>query len=153
MIEIILVATIGIVLFLSFEQYLNISSNAANQDTDQEEAVYRLGAMLEQARTVRDEDWADISSPPADGAGKYHFTNDGGVSPDKWVASIGPVVDGRYTMWVKNYNVERDVNKNIVPTGTGMIDSGTLKITASVSWSVNGATKQVDLSEYLTDFK
>jgi len=151
-IEIILVSTIGIILFMSFEQYLNLSLKAAMLDTDQEEAVYRLGGILEQARAVRDEDWNNIFSPSVDGAGKYHFTNSG-VSPDKWVAAAGLITDGQYTIWVKNYSVDRDGDKNIVPSGSGTPDAGTIKITASVSWLVNGATKQVDLSEYLTNFK
>ena len=55
-------------------------------------------------------------------------------------------------MSIKTYQVERDVSKNIV-SGGGVIDANTLKITASVSWSDNGGAKEVDLSEYLTNYQ
>lgn len=153
MIEIIIAATIGIVLFLSFEQYLNISFKAAKQDTNQAEAIYRLGAMLEQARSVRDEGWDNIASPAVDGTGKYHFTNDGGVTPDKWATVSGVINDGKYTMWLKNYPVNRDGNKNIDASGADADSNNTIKITASISWLVDGVAKQLDMSEYLTNFK
>jgi type II secretory pathway pseudopilin PulG len=157
MIEILVAVTVGIVLFLGLQQYLNISLTYANRDTNKTEALYLAKSMLEQARAVRDENWGSIFNPSIDANGKYHFINDGTVSPDKWKTQAGTLVSGKYTMWLKNYEVSRnDTNKDINtdPYAIGVsIDSNTLKITASISWNERGSAKQIDLFEYLANFK
>lgn len=151
LIEIILIAGIGVIVFLGFEQYLNLSLKSVQQDKRNTEALYLAGSLLEQSRAVRDEAWANISSPVADADGKYHFSTPG-TSPDKWTTAAGAITSGQYTMWVKNYQVERDVNKNIVSSG-GVVDSNTLKVTATVSWSDITGTKEVNISEYLANYQ
>lgn len=155
LIEILLVVGVGMGTFLGIEQYLNLSLKAAIQDSHQTEALYWAKSNLEQARTVRDEDWALISGLTI--GNQYSFLPSGtippvGTTPQKLATQSGTKVEGRYTVWITTSQVQRDVNDNIVSSG-GIIDPNTLKINSNVSWEQNGATKTVTISEYLVNFE
>ncbi len=149
LIEILLVVGVGMATFLGIEQYLSLSLRAAIGDSYQTEALYRAKANLEQARAVRDEDWALISSLIL--GNQYNFAANG-ATPEKWIAQMGTRGEGRYTVWFTISQVQRDANSDIVVIG-GTIDPNTLKINSNVSWSENGATKLINVSEYLVNFK
>lgn len=155
LIEILLVVSVGMATFLGIEQYLNLSLRAAVQDMRQTEALYRAKSGLEQARIVRDEDWALISGMTI--GNQYSFVPSGtippvGTTPQKLIAQSGTKIEGNYTVWVTTSQVQRDTNDDIVSVG-GVIDPNTLKIDSSVSWLENGISKQVTISEYLVNFK
>lgn len=151
MIEIMVAVTVGIILFLGIEQYLNISLAYASRDNNRIEALYLAKSMLEQARAIRDESWSALSNLTI--GNQYKFIASGG----KWAAQSGIGASGKYDMWIETVGVQRDANKNIVSGGgTNDIKDGkfqTLKIIASVSWDEGGVAKQIDLSEYLANFK
>lgn len=153
LIEIILAATIAIVVFLSVESYLNFSLKVAAEDVSQTEALYLAKSLLEQARGVRDENdgWENnISSLALDSP--YYFQASG-TSPEKWAPVSGNQTVGKYTIWFDVSSVERDAgNGNIVASG-GVIDGNTLKFTSHVSWSERSGAKHIDLFEYLTNFR
>lgn len=147
LIEIILVVAVGAGVFLSIEQYLSLSLKATAQNISRVEAMYLAESSLEQARAIRDANWASISglTPGAN----YYFAADAS-SPQKWAAQSGTKSIGKYTVWITTSQVRRDASDNIVSSG-GTIDANTLKITSNVSWTENGAAKQVTLSAYLTN--
>lgn len=152
MVEILVVVAVGIILFLGIEQYLNASLQYALLDNNKTEALYLAKSYLEEARAVRDESWASLSDLTA--GSQYKFA----VSGSAWAVQAGTETSGKYTVWMQTAGVQRDANKNIVPTGTGTDDLKdgkfqTLKVTASVSWNDKGGTQRVDLSEYLANFK
>lgn len=149
LIEIILVIGVGMATFLSVEQYLNLSLKAAIQDSYQTEALYWAKSNLEQARAVRDEDWALLSTLTI--GNQYNFIANG-ATPEKWIAQMGTRNEGRYTVWFTVSQVQRDANSDIVAIG-GFADPNTFKITSNVSWLENGAAKQTGISEYLVNFK
>lgn len=150
LLEIIIVLAVGSAVFLSIEQYLDLSLKSLAQDTRQTEALYYAKSLLEQARSLRDENWTNISGLTI---GSNYFFQSNGASPAKWLAQAGTSTIGKYTMWIKTSAVNRDnVSKNIVTSG-GSLDANTLKITASVSWVNNGTTRQINIFEYLTNFK
>lgn len=149
LIEIILVVSVGMVTFLGIEQYLNLSLKAATQDLRQTEALYRAKSNLEQARAVRDEDWALISGLIA--GNQYSFLPSANT-PQKIVTQTGTKIEGNYTVWITTSQVLRDASDDIVSVG-GIVDPNTLKINSYVSWFENGATKQIAISEYLVNFK
>lgn len=149
MIEIMVVVTVGVALFLGIEQYLNISLAYAEMDKNKTEALYRAEALLEESRAVRDEGWTNISGLTP--GNPYHFSTTG-AAPAKWIVQTGQITDGKYTMGITPASVYRDINKNIVASG-GTLDINTLKITSSISWVERGTAKQVSLSEYLANFK
>lgn len=149
LIEIVLVATIAIVVLLSVAEYLNYSLKIASMDISQTEALYFAKSSLEQARAVRDENWANISALVK--GDEYHFEAD--ISnPQKWVSVSGTKIVGKYTAWIVSSDVYRDVNDDIVSAG-GSLDANTIKITSSVTYLTREGTKQIDLYEYLTNFK
>lgn len=147
LIEIIMVVAVGAGVFLSVEQYLNLSLRAAAQNVSRVEAMYLAESSLEQARAIRDASWASISglTPGAN----YYFAADAS-SPQQWIAQAGTKNIGKYAVRIATSQVQRDASDNIVSSG-GTIDANTLKITSNVSWSENGATKQVTLSAYLAN--
>ncbi len=153
MIEIILVIGVGMAVFLGIEQYLNISLKAAIEDSHQTEALYWVKANLEQARAVRDEDWNLISGLTP--GNQYAFIVNSAVYPvpESWEVQTGTRTEGRYTVWFTVSQVNRDAASDDIVAVGGVVDPNTLKINSNISWLENGATKQVTVSEYLTNFK
>lgn len=150
LIEIIIVVTIGVVVFLAVSGCLNSFLKIAIQNTDTTEALFLAKSSLEQARAVRDEDWGNISSLTL--GDSYYFTSDL-ASPAKWITQAGTKSEDRYTIWIIVSEVQRDINDNIVSTGGTYTDLNTLKITSNVSWSTTDGAKQIELFEYLTNFR
>ena len=159
LLEIVLVIAIGLMVFLSIENYLDYSLKAVNRDANRIEALYFAKASLEEARAARDEKngddyqygWDQISPPNITLGSEYNFQPDLN-SPAKWVIIPGTKTIGKYTMWIVIAAVERDVNDNIV-AGGGTADDNTLKINSYVTWSEADGSEQVSLSEFLTNFR
>lgn len=157
--EIIIAIAIGTIVFLSIQSYLDYSLKVVNEDVNKTEALYLAKSSIEEARSVRDEKsgsdyqygWDLISPPNITLGSQYNFQSDG-LSPAKWVIQSGSKTAGKYTVWVVFSAVNRDASDNIVSSG-GSLDEETLKITSYVSWAAGSATKQVSLSEYLTNFR
>lgn len=158
LIEIIITATIGIAVFLVASSYLNFSLRVAAEDINQIEALYFAKSSLEQARSVRDEEapgnknygYENLYSLTL--GSQYHFEADAS-SPQKWIPVSGSQTMGRYTIQVILSSVYRDAaSDNIVSSG-GALDPETLKITSNVSYPTRGGTKQIEIYEYLANFK
>lgn len=147
LIEILLVVSVGMATFLGIEQYLNLSLKAAAQDMSQTEALYWAKSSLEQARAVRDEDWALISGLTI--GNQYSFLPDAST-PQKLITQSGVRTEGKYTVWITTSQVLRDANDDIVTVG-GTIDPNTLKINSRVTWPGNATG--ITISEYLVNFK
>lgn len=160
LIEIIIVTTVVILVFLGVSECLNSFLRIALHNTDTTEALSLAKSSLEQARAVRDEDnegagdldWMNISGlDPLVPVDFYSFKSDGG-SPAKWESQSAKKTVGKYTVWIEISEVRRDSNDDIISSG-GYIDDNTLKITSYVSWSAASGAKQVSLFEYLTNFR
>lgn len=149
LVEIIIAATIGMVVLLSAAAYFNFSLKIAAEDINRAEALYLAKSSLEQARSVRDEDWTNIDTLIS--GDEYYFKEDTS-DPKKWISAAGSNTIGRYAVWVVLSDVYRDANHDIV-SSPGALDSETLKITSSVSYLTRSGTKRIDLHEYLTNFK
>lgn len=150
LIEIIIAATIGIAVLLAAATYLNFSLRVAMEDINQIEALYFAKSSLEQARAVRDEDWENINALVR--GDEYYFEADIS-SPPKWIAVPGNKTVSRYVIQVVLSDVYRDaVSNNIISEG-GVLDPETLKITSNVSYPTRGGTKQIEIYEYLANFK
>jgi Tfp pilus assembly protein PilV len=152
LIEIILVIGVGMATFLGIEQYLNLSLQTALHDSRQTESLYLAKSNLEQARAVRDEDWALLSTALTVG-NQYSFSLDTS-SPQKIIVQAGTKTEGRYTVWFTTSLVQRNnTTDNIDTSGINVYtDTNTLKVNSSVSWIENGVTKTATLSEYLVNF-
>lgn len=70
-----------------------------------------------------------------------------------WIFSGTSNTFDKYTRVLTISTVQRDVSGNIVASG-GTVDSNTMKITSTVSWSFNGVRNEsVILSTYLTNWR
>jgi len=69
-------------------------------------------------------------------------------TPSKWQLIQGEETINGFTRKVVFYNVQRDINDNIVELG-GTNDLNTKKVTVTVSWE----GKKVEISTYLTNWK
>ena len=147
LIEIIIVSSIGIIVFLSVSVFLNSFLRIAIHNINTTEALFLAKSSLEQARAIRDEDWANISSLNIDDS--YHFDSDE-ASPEKWEAQLGTKSENKYTIWITVSEVQRDGDDDIVLVGG--TDDNTLKITSNVSWLTPNGTEQISLFGYLTNF-
>lgn len=149
LIEIILVVTVGVTVFLSVSVCLISFMKVALLNIDNTESLFLAKSSLEQARAVRDEDWANISDLVL--GNSYHFDSNG-TSPEKWIAQTGTKNEDKYTVWITISEVRRDGNDDIVPIG-GTVDVDTLKVISNVSWSAASGAKEISLYEYLTNFR
>jgi len=150
LIEIIVVASIGIMVFLSVSKCLTSFLKIALHNINTTEALFLAKSSLEQARAVRDEDWVNISSLNL--GDSYHFDSNG-ASPEKWIAQTGTKSEDKYTIWIVVSEVQRDGNDDIVSSGGTYTDLNTLKITSNVSWLTTNGTERISLFEYLTNFR
>jgi type II secretory pathway pseudopilin PulG len=150
LIEIIIAAAIGIAVLLTAAAYLNFSLKIAAEDINQIEALYYAKSSLEQARAVRDENWENINALIIGSA--YHFEADSSI-PQKWIPVSGNTVVGRYIIQIVSSNVYRDAASNNIVSSGGVLDSETLKITSNVFYPVRSGLKQIEIYEYLTNFK
>ncbi|MCK5084992.1 MAG: prepilin-type N-terminal cleavage/methylation domain-containing protein [Candidatus Pacebacteria bacterium] len=152
LVEIIIAATIGTIVFLSAILYLNFSLKIVAEDINRAEALYFAKSSLEQARSVRDEDWTNINALVK--GSEYYFEADAS-DPKKWIPVFGSKTIGRYTVQIVSSDVYRvldgGIYKDIVSSG-GALDVETLKITSSVSYQTKNGIKQIELHEYLTNF-
>ena len=150
LIEMIVAIAIAIVVFVPVVLYLNFSLKIAAEDVSRVEALYLAKSSLEQARSIRDEDWANINALVEGSA--YCFKPDLS-DPRGWVSDTGSETVGRYTVWVVSSAVHRDsTSHDIVIPPSGVLDPETLKITASVSYMTRDGERQINLHEYLTNF-
>jgi type II secretory pathway pseudopilin PulG len=161
-VEILVVLSIGMILFLSVSNFLNLSLKMVMDDVKKTEALSLARSSLEQARAVRDENQISPTADPKLGwtnisglsfGSHYHFEPSGPV-PQKWVAVAGDNIVGRYTVWVTMSQVGRNnAGRGDIVSAGGTIDPGTLKVTSNVSYATTSGTKVISLYEYLTNFK
>lgn len=148
MVEIVVVvAIIGIVL-VSISQLMVLSTGPIRASARQTDAVFLAEEALEAVRVLRTDSWTNNIESTANGATYYPV-----ISGSNWTLSAsdpGPI-NGLYTRTVVMDAVYRDVNDDITQT-TGTLDSDTRKITATISWSEKGQSKNVVLETYLTNF-
>ena len=158
LIEIIVAIAISIVVFVPVVLYLNFSLKIAAEDVSRVEALYLAKSSLEQARSIRDEDWANLSVLTENSA--YHFDPNplipipNSPTPRKWVSDTGSNTVGGYTVWVILSSVHRDsaTHDIVTPFAGSYEDIKTLKITANVSYMTRNGERQIKLHEYLTNF-
>lgn len=138
---------ITVALFSLFELY-NLFLKTAEENEKYAQAVFSAQEALEAARSVRDENWSNVSGL-SDGA-PYYPARTG--LPEKWVLNSGQEVVNGFSRQLVFEKVMRDSGDNIVGSG-GTDDPGTRKVAATVSWTDRGKNYNVKLVTYLTDWR
>ncbi len=114
------------------------------RNTARVQATMLVGEGLEAVRTIRDRDWSTAIAPLSTGvAYRLYWTG------TMWVATTSPaMIDNYFDRTFTLSSVSRDGNFNIVSSG-GSVDSGSRKVTVSVSWNDEGATTTKSTDLYL----
>lgn len=138
-----LVATVTITLLSFAEKGLGLSSRSLRQV--QATLIAEEGA--EAVKTIRDANWTNISNLTLNTNYYLSYNN----STDVWsLSTTANSIDSIFTRAIVFNSVNRNSNNDIVGTG-GTTDSGTIKVTVTVSWlSTEGANSKV-LTLYITD--
>lgn len=74
------------------------------------------------------------------------------ASPVVWQMIAGAETINGFSRTITFSSVARDASSNIVVSG-GVVDSNTKKVTVTVSWSERGRSHQVQLLDYLTNWR
>jgi len=156
MIEVILVSSIMVIVFLAIMSYLSCYFKLTSINKTETEALYYARSSLEQARAVRDENsdanytygWDVLYDLDFASTSHYNFQ----ISGLSWTPVVGDKIIERYTIWVTLESVYRDVNDDI-DLVAGVLDNNSIKVISHVSYSFRGEAKEIILFEYLTNFK
>ena len=134
-------------IFLSFYQ-LFINTMAASSRTEIKSRAYFLAQdAIEVSKNIRDRKWDEIENLTL--ATVYHPEEQDG----EWkMIADSETIDSIYTREVVFGSVLRDVGGDIVQSG-GTADPHMRQVTATVSWQGKDNTRQVTLSNYLTNWK
>ncbi len=99
--------------------------------------------LLELTVSKRNENWNSVNP------GQFHFEDD--LVQGMIFVSGSEVVNG-FTRYVTISEVQRDAGGNIVQSG-GIVDDKTYKATATVTWTYASQNFDLELVQYITDWK
>lgn len=107
---------------------------------------------MEIARNFRDNTTWNTNGLGSLAVGSPYYFQKSSSAPFIWQLVQGSENVNGFTRTTVLSSVLRDANSNIVQSG-GTADSNTKQVTATVSWSERGKTHQVQLMEYLTNWR
>ena len=158
LVEVMVACSILSVTVLSFMSTASKSIQVSGYSLNQAQATLLTEEGVEAVKSIRDNDWTDISSLTIN-TDYYLFFN---TSTNIWslrLASLGMSapngsipnypIDSIFTRKVSVSAVSRDSNQNIASSGT--LDTGTKKITVTVSWDKTGGLVSKSLSFYISN--
>jgi len=169
--EILIGMAIATIIVGSSATALIVSLRSGSATIASQKAYGIADEILNNVRSFAESNWADLYAPPplndpSQGKGDNfpYYLEITSTSPESSVLGIAagteevtftsPSAEENiiYTRWFTIDNVSRNSDTNwIVGSGTG--DPTTQKITAHVSWATNGATKQIDLTTYISKIR
>lgn len=144
LIEVIVGVAIISVSFLGLMSVAHLSFKILERSSHNLKAGFLLEEGAEAVKIIRDSGWSNINSLSN---GVNYYLNFNGTT---WLTTATPVyVDNIFERKFVLSNVYRDINDDIATSGT--IDTGTKKITISVSWKEGGSTVTQSFSTYITN--
>jgi len=153
-IEILVAITIITIGLFSLFSLTNFSLKARSHNERNIMAVNLSSEMIEAVRIVRDENWNNISGLTM---GVDYYPVQSGAAPDwQWVLQSGSesVLGGQYLRRVLFEDVSRDTNDDIEDVyNFANDDSNTKKVTAKVSWTEAGVSRQIEIVTYITNWR
>lgn len=145
-VEIVVAVSIAIVAFVSILQLFRLEIRAERLRREELRAYALLAETLEAVRSIRDDDWSNISSLSS---GTNYYPQISGTSWTLSTTDPGPI-DIFTQRRVVIEDVLRDGSFNIA--GSGTPDPNTRKFTAYIEWESYGALKTKSLAIYLTNW-
>jgi len=147
MVEIIVVVAVIIVAFTAILQLFRLEIRTERVRREEVRAYALLSEAMEATRSVRDDDWSNLSTLIT-GINYYPA-----ISAGAWVlqgTDPGPI-DG-FSRWIVLDTAQRDTSGDIVSSG-GAVDADTFLVTGHIEWQSLGVTKAKTLSTYLTNWQ
>ena len=143
LVEIVIVTAIVTLSLAGFLQAGIIAIRLLQAEKETLEASLLAEEAVEAIRALRDESWANNIATLTTGVTYYPIIENG-----KWkFSTYDPgVINGKYRRTVVLNGVFRNASDQIASSGTS--DSGTLKVTSTVTWGGKTST----LTTYITDF-
>ena len=143
--EIIIGSAILTTSLLSISLYYQQSIKVSRSTAQVAQASLLLEEGLEVAKFFRYTSWINVSAPAT---GTTYFISFNGTN---WATSTTNVfIDGMFERTIRFDDVYRDGNDDIVSLG-GTLDTGTRKVTATVSWRDRTATTTRVIETYITN--
>ena len=134
LIEVIIAAVIISTIMISIIGLSASASNLSFFTLQESQAQTLLNETVEAVKLVRDDNWSNISSLST--STNYYPSFSGSA----WTLTTTPNPIGIFTQKIVFQNVNRDSNDDIVSSG-GTLDTGTRKVTATVSWLKSNGTQ------------
>ena len=121
-----------------------IHSFSVNRQSEEEtQATLIAQEGIEGVRSIKNQSWSNLS------AGIYGLDTTGNV----WSFDAGPDNVGKFSRSIQIFDVNRDVDGNIVDSG-GTSDPDTKKIVSNVNWNFTDVRlNSISLTSYLTNFR
>lgn len=145
LIEIVISITLISVALFAFATTSRIAFRAVNEASDRQRAGFLAEEGIEALKTIRDDDWTNISLLTLNQS--YHLVFLGGV----WNATTTvQLIDGLFTRTFTLSEVFRDpANDNIASSGES--DSDTRKVKIEIDWQTYNATRTTEAITYITN--
>jgi len=135
-----IMSLVSITLMTSATKGIELSDRALKQS----QASMLLEEGVEATKSIRDNNWSEISSL----SGNNYLS----FNTSLWsLSSSNPVeiIDGIFTRTVQVSDVYRDNNDDISSTGT--LDDDTKRINVIVEWPIHGGTSSKNITFYVTN--
>lgn len=146
LVEMLVACSIIVVLVFSFTTAAQKGLVLADRALRQTQASYLLEEGAESVKSLRDAAWTNISSLTT-GTTYYLSYN---TSTNVWsLSTTSNTIDSIFTRTVVLSDVNRDANDDIATSGTN--DTGTKKVTITVSWPDSTGTISKTLVFYVAN--
>ncbi len=145
LIEVVIVVSIITLMLLATMQITALSTRISRRALAETQVAFLAEEGADVVRLVRDAGWGAFTALST--STPYYLVHGTGG----WTLTTSPtIIDSVFTRTVVFETVNRDSNDDIVTSG-GTIDSGTRKITITISWNDGAETVTKTLAFYLTD--
>lgn len=146
LIEVVVAASVIAVILLLLLSSIQRSVDVSARSLERTEASYLLEEGAEAVKAIRDTSWSTISGLTV---GTTYYLSWSGSA---WSLTTTPSTIDNYTRTVVFTNVSRDSNDDIVTSG-GTVDTGTKKVTVTVSWSPATGARSEALNMYISNIR
>ncbi len=146
LVEVVIATALISILALALVSVTQKSLQLSDRALKQAQAGYLLEEGAEAVKTIRDNDWSDISGLVI-GTNYYLYYD---TNTDLWsLSTTTNSIDNIFTRTIVLNSAYRDGNDDLAISGT--TDTGVREVAVNVSWSTSSGVVNKNLSFYVTD--
>ncbi len=146
MVELIVISAVLSIIVIAASYVAKKSIEVSSRTIHTMEASFLLEEGVEVMRILRDSNFDNVD-PAIEGSSNQYLT----LVSNTWSLVDAPQTNGIFTRIINIYPVYRDATTSDIVTSVGVLDTGTSKITVTVSWSEGTTTLSKSLTFYLSD--